>query len=88
MAVKNSGTTGRSTSTGRTRGQNKNVTPINVGAVNDNPAEHIQPELVSQIRMRAYEIYEQRGRQDGLDYQDWIRAEQEILSRSQKARSA
>jgi DUF2934 family protein len=28
--------------------------------------------------MRAYEIYIQRGRQDGLDLEDWFQAEKEL----------
>jgi hypothetical protein len=31
------------------------------------------------IRVRAYELYESRGRDPGHDEQDWLRAEQEIL---------
>ena len=31
------------------------------------------------IRVRAYELYENRGRENGQDEQDWLRAEQEIL---------
>ena len=31
------------------------------------------------IRERAYELYENRGREPGQDEQDWLRAEQEIL---------
>jgi hypothetical protein len=31
------------------------------------------------IRARAYELYENRGRETGQDEQDWLRAEQEIL---------
>jgi hypothetical protein len=31
-----------------------------------------------QIRRRAYEHYETRGRQEGHDMQDWLRAEAEI----------
>lgn len=33
-----------------------------------------------EIRRRAYELYEQRGRQDGGAEQDWIRAEQEVVA--------
>lgn len=36
-------------------------------------------ELQEQIRKRAYEIYEQNGRRDGLAEQDWLHAETEIL---------
>ncbi len=31
------------------------------------------------IRLRAYQIYEQRGRQDGHDMDDWLRAEKDIF---------
>jgi len=31
------------------------------------------------IRARAYELYENRGREPGRDEQDWLRAEEEIL---------
>lgn len=37
-----------------------------------------------EVRQRAYELYEARGRQDGFDWEDWIRAETEVRSR-QKA---
>ncbi|HLZ33653.1 MAG TPA: DUF2934 domain-containing protein [Nitrospira sp.] len=30
------------------------------------------------IAQRAYELYEQRGRQDGQDLEDWLKAEQEL----------
>jgi hypothetical protein len=31
-----------------------------------------------QIRLRAYELYEARGREDGRDVEDWLEAEAEI----------
>jgi len=31
-----------------------------------------------QIQVQAYEIYVQRGRQDGLDLEDWFQAEKEL----------
>jgi hypothetical protein len=34
--------------------------------------------LEQQIRDRAYELYEARGREDGHDLNDWLRAEEEI----------
>ncbi len=38
-----------------------------------------EPEqLQDQIRERAYELYESRGREDGHDLEDWLRAEEEI----------
>jgi hypothetical protein len=37
--------------------------------------------VVEAIRYRAYELFEQRGRRDGFDIEDWLRAEGEITSR-------
>lgn len=34
--------------------------------------------LEDEIRRRAYELYEQRGREDGRDLEDWLQAEEEI----------
>jgi hypothetical protein len=43
-------------------------------------------ELEYQIRRRAYELYEERGREDGHELEDWLRAEEEISKK--KARTA
>ena len=34
--------------------------------------------IEQQIQQRAYELYEQRGRTDGHDLDDWLQAEREI----------
>lgn len=46
------------------------------------------PGIDEEIRRRAYELYEERGRQQGLEVQDWVRAETEILSRHKREKSA
>ena len=38
-----------------------------------------------EIGCRAYELYEQRGREDGHDLEDWLRAEAEVTGRTEKA---
>lgn len=38
-------------------------------------------DLESEIRLRAYELYAQRGYVDGYEQQDWLTAEREVLSR-------
>jgi hypothetical protein len=43
-------------------------------------------ELEHQIRLRAYELYEARGREDGQEQEDWLRAEAEITDK--KTRTA
>ena len=37
-----------------------------------------------EIRRRAYELYEARGREDGHDMEDWLEAEAEITGRTEK----
>ena len=41
--------------------------------------------IEEQIRQRAFELYESRGREDGHDLDDWLRAEKEVTQ--QKTRS-
>ena len=38
-----------------------------------------------QVRELAFRLYEQRGRQDGYDVQDWLEAEAIILSQPKQA---
>jgi len=42
--------------------------------------------LEYQIRLRAYELYEARGREDGHELDDWLRAEEDF--REKKFRTA
>ena len=64
--------------------------PINTGlpVIEDNSTSHVQPGLEEDIRRRAYELYEERGRVDGYEQEDWARAETEILARHQREKSA
>ena len=45
----------------------------------------IQADLTQRITRRAYELYEQRGRQDSRAVQDWNQAEREIRENEAKA---
>ena len=36
--------------------------------------------LEHQIRLRAHELYEARGREDGHELEDWLRADEEITA--------
>jgi Protein of unknown function (DUF2934) len=45
-------------------------------------------EIIEQVRVRAYQFFEQRGRQEGHDREDWARAEAEILAKYQREKSA
>lgn len=42
---------------------------------------HAPAELEPQIRLRAYELFEQRGYTHGYAEQDWFNAEREVLAR-------
>jgi hypothetical protein len=54
-------------------------------AVTTKPQEP-ELELEVRIRLRAYELYEARGKEDGHDRDDWLRAEEEI--KKKKVRTA
>jgi DUF2934 family protein len=43
--------------------------------------QSMEPLLEKQIQMRAYELYEQRGKGQGFALQDWLEAEAEVLAR-------
>jgi Protein of unknown function (DUF2934) len=45
-------------------------------------------DLEAQIRQRAYELYEERGRTPGQETEDWFRAEREVLTRNGHQQSA
>ena len=41
----------------------------------------MEPLLEKEVQMRAYELYEQRGKGQGFALQDWLEAEVEALAR-------
>jgi hypothetical protein len=41
-----------------------------------------------QIRLRAYQLYEARGREDGHEIDDWLRAEAEIMQKKARTTAA
>jgi hypothetical protein len=45
-------------------------------------------ELEHQIRLRAYELYEERGRQDGHELEDWYRAKEELTIKKYRTATA
>jgi len=45
-------------------------------------------DLESEIRRRAYELYEERGRTPGRDHEDWLVAEREVMARYSQQQSA
>lgn len=52
------------------------------------PTNRSVADMEEAIRARAYELYEQRGREHGHAEEDWLRAEQEVRDRSGSRRSA
>jgi uncharacterized protein (DUF2249 family) len=51
-------------------------------------SDHDPQELEHQIRQRAYELYEARGREDGHELDDWLRAKEEITQRKVRTAAA
>jgi hypothetical protein len=60
---------------------------IDQGAAKKPPAtETEEPQgLKSQIRQRAFELYQERGREDGHQLDDWLLAEEEITIKKSRA---
>jgi Protein of unknown function (DUF2934) len=90
-------TTGRSKKTSNK--PLKEPIPINTGSSSLQPGStSIKPDhtprtqeypgIEEEVRRRAYELYEERGRQEGFHDEDWARAESEILSKHKTERSA
>ncbi len=52
--------------------------------VRTQPSHHVE----EQIRQRAYELYESRGREDGHELDDWLHAEREIAGGDTQRRAA
>jgi hypothetical protein len=46
------------------------------------------PEMLEQIRARAHELFEQRGREEGHDLDDWLQAEAEVTQQRAKTKAA
>ena len=78
--------------------QKSTVTPIaqgsNVAEAGNRtfpPTEHRSSgdqRIQEEIRIRAYELFEQRGRMEGFHHEDWARAEAEILAKYRRDKSA
>jgi hypothetical protein len=45
-------------------------------------------DLEEQVHRRAFELNEQRGRENGHDLEDWLQAESEFVQQRTKAASA
>jgi hypothetical protein len=46
------------------------------------------PRIEDEIRKRAYELFEARGREEGRELEDWLRAEEEIIGQRNVAVAA
>jgi hypothetical protein len=56
-----------------------------MAAVETRASSEAPNDVLEQIARRAYELYEARGREDGHDLDDWLRAEAEITGEAAKA---
>jgi DUF2934 family protein len=55
----------------------------------DKVSSSIDPRTIEeQIRARAYQLFEERGREEGHDWEDWFRAEEEIAARENRSAAA
>jgi len=47
-----------------------------------------KPQEQHQIRLRAHELYEARGREHGYELEDWLRAEEEMAGKKFRTTTA
>ena len=88
----------KTTSTKQGAPQKSTVTPIGQGSnVAESSNRAIQSadhrpsadqRIEEEIRIRAYELFEQRGRLEGYHDEDWARAEAEVLAKYRRDKSA
>lgn len=58
------------------------------GNGNGDAAQYSPADFEAEVRLRAYELYQQRGCEPGQDEQDWFAAEREVLSRHDQKHTA
>ena len=67
--------------------RSQKASPIQVSGPSSSPQKQAavapdhQAESENAIRRRAYELYEERGREDGRSEEDWLRAEAELAGK-------
>jgi DUF2934 family protein len=51
-------------------------------ALPDKAISNLDPRIIEErIRARAYQLFEERGREAGRDWENWFHAEEEITAR-------
>jgi hypothetical protein len=96
MATKRNGSTSKASGNKKTAKQPVPIDSVSSSSQSSSsyvnpsatPGTQAHPGIEEEIRRRAYELYEERGRQEGFHEEDWARAETEILSRHQREKSA
>lgn len=77
--------------TTRTRTQRPTTAPAKAASAAASPAATVRPvalpdDLWERIARKAYELYEQGGRQDGRAIEDWLEAETVVMQELHEAR--
>jgi len=71
---------------------NQVITMPEAGSVSlvrkNSPLTNSSADLEAKIRERAYQLYQNRGSAPGLEIQDWLTAEREILARQSHQQTA
>jgi hypothetical protein len=62
--------------------------PVRMLVIPDSESAESTAQLQEKVRRRAYELYEARGREDGYDLEDWLRAESEVTWWQAKSEAA
>lgn len=57
------------------------ITPITEGITQESKKAVAAISVEDEIRRRAYQLFEERGRTSGSEREDWLAAEREVLAR-------
>ncbi len=71
MEIKKNGARGRKAPTSKPARAQVPTATIEVSKIGKHAGVQLDAELEDEIRRRAYEIYESRGRAEGFDQEDW-----------------
>ena len=93
MAIKPSNKPRKTPSSKQGAAQTKStVTPIAQVSTgihsNSRGFQSMDQRIEEEIRIRAYELFEQRGRLEGFHDEDWARAEAEVVAKYRRDKSA
>ncbi|MCP9451818.1 MAG: DUF2934 domain-containing protein [Nitrospira sp.] len=77
---------GKTKKTGSSKAKPTTAAPASTAVASVKTPAELSEDLWERIAKKAYELWEQRGRQDGNDLRDWLDAEAIVMEEIHEAR--